>query len=63
MIYPQYSYTSPQYYPQIPQQLQNMYGTGQQPSADAEHVHGGTTAAAGSAADQERRHRVGGERG
>ena len=32
MIYPQYSYTSPQYFPQIPQQLQNMYGTQQQPA-------------------------------
>lgn len=31
MIYPQYSYTSPQYYPQIPQQLQNMYTPQQQP--------------------------------
>ena len=31
MIYPQYGYTSPSYYPQMPQQLQNIYGTQQQP--------------------------------
>ena len=41
MIYPQYSYTSPQYYPQIPQQLQNMYGTGQQPTGQQMQIRSG----------------------
>lgn len=46
MIYPQYSYTSPQYYPQIPQQLQNMYGTGQQQPAPQQIRSGGIVSVA-----------------
>ena len=42
MIYPQYSYTtSPQYFPQIPQQLQNIYGTQQQPATQQMQIRSG----------------------
>lgn len=56
MIYPQYSYTSPQYYPQIPQQLQNMYGTGQQQPAPQQIRSGGIVSVANE--DEARRYPV-----
>ena len=56
MIYPQYSFTSPQYYPQIPQQLQNMYGTGQQQPAPQQIRSGGIVSVANE--DEARRYPV-----
>lgn len=56
MIYPQYSYTSPQYFPQIPQQLQNMYGTGQQQPAPQQIRSGGIVSVANE--DEARRYPV-----
>lgn len=56
MIYPQYSYTSPQYYPQIPQQLQNMYGTAQQQPAPQQIRSGGIVSVANE--DEARRYPV-----
>lgn len=56
MIYPQYSYPSPTYYPQIPQQLQNMYGTGQQQPVQQQIRSGGIVSVANE--DEARRYPV-----
>lgn len=54
MIYPQYSYTSPQYYPQI-SQMQNMYTPQQQP-VQQQIRSGGIVSVAGE--DEARRYPV-----